>query len=343
MIFNFTILKFVDPSDSISQVSPQIEVFLFFAFSISIFTFISLMVYMNNIIDLLKPENILEKLAQEIELKKITPKDDPFQSLFDMIYSAILKFDLTTMSTGFEVAVTRFYEIFLEEEKNIYISYVVERFFDDFKRCANFVIDRKEQKSTFEIIIRIGELGKISADDKLWLITFRSINTIDDIGISTINVGFVNETDFCLDCLKVISNSVLNITDALQIFTQRPAWAPRYSPSHGIQTDNSNEKNILKKIIQSIEKIVISSRDKGMTDQFLKGITYIKEIRKNAERNNFIEVMEVADKSIKTIMGNNTENLKEEGDIPSQSHRGHHFRFMFHGNQKYRRWLGRDE
>lgn len=56
---------------------------------------------MLNIIHLLKPENIIERMAVEITKGKIINTiEDPIQPIMDVIHGSIMKYDLETTRVG---------------------------------------------------------------------------------------------------------------------------------------------------------------------------------------------------------------------------------------------------
>jgi hypothetical protein len=94
----------------------SLESCVFLAYSMGIAAFAGLFFHIGNVIDLLKPEKIIEKLSEDITKEKILEfiesdekqkenrtqpvEDDPVQPIVDIIHSSVMKFDIATTRNG---------------------------------------------------------------------------------------------------------------------------------------------------------------------------------------------------------------------------------------------------
>ncbi len=104
-----------------------LEICVFFAYSMGIIAFAGLFWHIGNVITLLKPENIIEKLSEGITTEKILKfieseekqrvdrtqpvKDDPLQPILDIIHVSIMKYDFESAKHGLEAITDRTIEI----------------------------------------------------------------------------------------------------------------------------------------------------------------------------------------------------------------------------------------
>lgn len=95
----------------------NLENYILFAYYISMSAFISLMPYIWNILDLMKPSTVIDKLAERItnenilkatlqreglegEKGRVMKHDDPIQPLVDIINASLMKYDYGTFREG---------------------------------------------------------------------------------------------------------------------------------------------------------------------------------------------------------------------------------------------------
>jgi hypothetical protein len=94
----------------------SLESCIFLAYLMGIAAFTGLFWHIGNVIDLLKPENIIEKLSKNITREKVSKfieseekqrvdrvepaKDDPVQPIMDIIHGAVMKYDIETARVG---------------------------------------------------------------------------------------------------------------------------------------------------------------------------------------------------------------------------------------------------
>ena len=89
-------------SDSWCIIVP-LETLVLLVYLMGIAAFIGLFWHIGNVIDLLKPENIIKRLADKITKDKIlNPKKDPIQPIMDIIHVSIMKYDIATVECGLD-------------------------------------------------------------------------------------------------------------------------------------------------------------------------------------------------------------------------------------------------
>lgn len=170
-----------------------------------------LILYVFNTLDFLNAERIVKSLADLIDTETISSQVDPFQSVFDVIYGAIKINDFTTMSTGLICAEERLKEIMANAPGDWRDDYILDRFFDDLKRCGFLLIERNEDKYAFEIITRLKTINEWVFKEQKMLILNRSCPAVELIAIKACESGMVSVIDHSLTTLREIAESVEKI------------------------------------------------------------------------------------------------------------------------------------
>ena len=157
--FSSIVLTYLVGTDLADSVATRIS--LYISCLLGIFLFFALILYIYNTLNLLNAENVLRRLTDGIYTQipdEVGHEDDPFQPVFDVIYSAIRRFDLPTMSYGFKQAKNKYQLIVLKNRTHTNLNHVINKFLDDFKRCGFLLIERREEACAFEVVIVLAKI-----------------------------------------------------------------------------------------------------------------------------------------------------------------------------------------
>ena len=194
IFFGFIVLKLVvgAEGEAVSQsailslgfVSVSFEFCVSLAYWFGVFTFVVLFPYMWNIFGLLKPGNIIKRLATEITKDKIIKKEeDPIQPIVDIIHGSIMKYDLETTRVGLKAVTDRVIGIIETEiigsdgEKEI-----SERFCSHLTRVGRLTASRADEESTTEVIKNLENFGKATAGKGLKKATTQAVMSLEVVG-----------------------------------------------------------------------------------------------------------------------------------------------------------------
>ena len=179
-----------------------------YLFSVSFFVclLIVLIPHIRVTMNHLNASNIIERLISQISVENIKPETDPFQPAFDVIYGAIKKDDYTTMSVSLKSACEKFVEIISEKETTFEKSYISFRFFDDIRRCGYLLIEKNEERFTFEVLIRINDIASRCVQRKDTIVLEYSIKVLQDIGLKAIPKKFQLLIDNILETFDTVYN-----------------------------------------------------------------------------------------------------------------------------------------
>lgn len=152
----------------------SLEYWIYAAYWIAISTFVVLFVYMENILDLLKPSNIIKKLSDNISKEKLSKhiesleehkkdrtkpiEEDPVQPIMDIIHSSVMRYDIATTSIGINAITNRAIEVMNPNEHKI-----SKHFCDHFERIGKLAVNRGDEESVIEVIKNLEAFGESAA------------------------------------------------------------------------------------------------------------------------------------------------------------------------------------
>jgi hypothetical protein len=105
------------PHDN-GNISLGLRFWFSFAFGFGLFTLITIVLYMWNIINFPSPNTIIQSLVNDIDEENVSSEDvDPFQPIFDIIHRAILKYDIETTGIALTTINNKIIEIISESTR----------------------------------------------------------------------------------------------------------------------------------------------------------------------------------------------------------------------------------
>ncbi len=133
------------------------------AYWLGAFTFVILVPYIGNILDLLKPENIINRLTADITKKVFLSSKDPIQPIIDIVHGSIMKYDIATTRVGLEAVTERIIEIIETDDKNK----ITRSFCKHLERVGRLAISRGDEESAIEVIKNLEKFGKSLAEKRI--------------------------------------------------------------------------------------------------------------------------------------------------------------------------------
>jgi hypothetical protein len=193
IFYGFIVLKLVEGVEggavsqsaiwALGSLSISFEFCVSLAYWLGAFTFVALFPYMLDVIRLLKPENIIERLAIRITKGKIlNPKKEPIQPIMDIIHGSIMKYDLETTRVGLKAVTDRVIKIIKTEiidsdsEKEI-----SGQFCKHLERVGRLAISKLDEESAMEVIENLEIFGKPTAERELKDAKLRALNSLENL------------------------------------------------------------------------------------------------------------------------------------------------------------------
>jgi len=208
IFFGLFVLEMIGGEYPISNswcITVPLEICVFLAYLMGLIAFAGLFWHIGNVINLLKPENIIKRLAAEItEDKILNPKKDPIQPIMDIIHVSIMKYDIATVGCGLDAVM-----------KNAeYILYISKCSDDEstsilfcgrlgtagrcalnagedesamgiigcLKDIATLAIKMRSDKSAKAAVQYIEMVGTVAAEKKLRFVACDAVESLKDVG-----------------------------------------------------------------------------------------------------------------------------------------------------------------
>ena len=217
MLYGLVILKMVvgGAEEIVSQyvfwshgfVSISPETCVSSAYWLEVFTFVALFPYMLNIIGLLKPENIIKRLAIEITEEGILKsKEDPIQPIMDIIHGAVMKYDIATTRVGLKAVTSQVIKIInVNGEQGIPM-----RFFAHLKQVSRLTVSKMDDESTGEVIKNWGDVLKEMAGEKCDSISHTDIINFESFVASITKEEFMHAASCAAESFGALTKIVID-------------------------------------------------------------------------------------------------------------------------------------
>jgi len=183
IFYGLLVLKMVRGAEDTSQImisNISLEAYISGVYALGISTFVILFPYMWNIINLLKPENIINRLASDITKDAILNSEDPLQPIMDIVHGSIMKYDLDTTRVGLTTLTRRVIEIIdsdIEEKISM-------RFCEEHLRQAGRLAARgmEDDELTIMVIDSLEIFGVSTAEKRLKHATNKVAWVLEEVG-----------------------------------------------------------------------------------------------------------------------------------------------------------------
>lgn len=218
-----------------------IQNFIFLDYILSIMAFISLIPFIYNTFDVLKPSSLIKNLAQDVTNEKIFDylneimKEDPLQPIIDILLTSLIKYDFATLKeclseikTLIDI-ITKVNDLTIDKKRKLN-SYLLNHF----ERIANLAISNNDEDSLKEIMISalvnsriydleweydeqilekttdfVKKMGDFALDYKMVnvvMLESESLNKIGEIYVKNVNNEMVENIVLSLE--KILSGSM---------------------------------------------------------------------------------------------------------------------------------------
>lgn len=180
----------------------SLESCIFLAYLMGIAAFAGLFFHIGNVIDLLKPENIIRKLSEDITRENVlkhiksikeNEKDktkpivkDPIQPIVDIIHSAVMKYDIATTGVGLKVVTDRMIEIIDSDGQKDISSHLC----DHLGRVGRLTASNRDVDSAIEIVNNLCNFWRSTTANKFEFAASRAVQSLRLFGKDAIDHKF---------------------------------------------------------------------------------------------------------------------------------------------------------
>lgn len=180
IFFGLFVLEMIEGEyQNLSHWGVSLESCVFLAYLMGIVAFTGLFWHVGNVVDILKPENIIEKLSKNITREKVSKfieseekqiadraepaKDDPVQPIMDIIHGAVMKYDVATTGVGLKAVTDRMIEI-IDSDSQEEIS---SRFCAHLERIGKLALSREDSESVTKVLESLKSFEESTAEKRL--------------------------------------------------------------------------------------------------------------------------------------------------------------------------------
>ena len=206
IFYGLLVLKMIRGED-LSQIPLfciPLETHISYAFFLGFFSIVMLFLYMRNIINLLNPANIINRLRTEITKDNLlNSKEDPIQPILDIVHGSIMKYDIETTRVGLK-AVTQ--QIIKVSDSNGE-GKITEHFCKHLERASRLAISKEDEDSTVEVIKCLAKFGKSTAEKKLKDAISQVTETLGGVGGDAVKKGLEFATSEALNYLGKVGSA----------------------------------------------------------------------------------------------------------------------------------------
>jgi len=207
----------------------SLEFCIFLAYLMGIAAFAGLFWHMGNIIDLLKPEKIIDKLSEDITRENVLEfveseekqrkgqtdptKDDPVQPIVAMIHGSVMKYDIATTRYGLKAITEKSIDIM---DSNGYK--ISKHFCSHLEQIGKLAVNIGGEESVVEVIKDWGSILEKVASEKCDLISHTDIIDFEVFVISVTRNGFRHAAYWAAESLGEITRILVDAkTDYITI------------------------------------------------------------------------------------------------------------------------------
>jgi hypothetical protein len=186
---------------NLSRRGVSLEFCVFLAYLMGIIAFAGLFLHIGNVINLLKPENIINRLAIEItEDRILNSEEDPIQPIVDIVHGSVMKYDITTTRVGLTAVTDR---VNCEQK-------IPMRFFAHLKQVSRLTVSKMDDESTAEVIKNWGDVLKEMAGEKCDLISHTDIIGFESFVASITKKELVHATSCAATSFGEITKIIID-------------------------------------------------------------------------------------------------------------------------------------
>ncbi|MEN6291846.1 MAG: DUF2254 family protein [Methanobacterium sp.] len=257
--YGFFILKIVGDSDRFLVSS---------VFLLGIFSFLTLFLYMKNTIALLRPDEIVKMLVDEINDENIHEKewtDDIMQPVFVVVHASINRFDVTTTRIGINSLSERLLKIF-QGFDNSSKKDITKHFCDHIRRSALVALQNDDEGILEEIITVLEKHGIARCKYNDSNIVRPVIKTIEFISLRCVERNLSGATIHSSQALEQICQHAFRneLDDATLRITYALYRIGVSAADNGMEEPSEKIVLALKPIgIQSAEKLLQMGKDQS--------------------------------------------------------------------------------
>jgi len=305
-------------------IAVSLESYVFLAYLMGILAFAGLFWHVGNVITLLKPENMIKRLAIKITTDRILdPKEGPVQPIMDIIHCSITKYDIAMVGYGLDAVMKKAVNI-INISKYPDDEYIPGFFCGHLGTAGRCALHAGEDESAMKIIGCLEDIGRlamhsdetakiavqyieiigtVAAEKKLRFVACDAVESLEVVGEFAAQNGLEDATSHTINSLGIVgmyaADNKIGIAaqDAAKYLgrvgmcaakNELKNAAKQAADSLGV-VGNYAAENKLKRTTSeaalSLEVVGTSAAEKGLKDATKQAVRSLGNVGKLAERN----------------------------------------------------------
>lgn len=254
----------------------KLENHILVTYFLGIFAFGALIPYIVDVLDLMKPSTVIDKLAEKITIKslieaieggRVKEKDDPVQPIIDIMHASLMKYDYGTLREGLNAIKDRIIYIFennnFERDEEVPVMFnVLHRI----KKVGIIATNGVDEDSIIEVIVCFQKMGEAAAKHKYEYSAQNASDSINEIGEIVIE--------------KNLKDAIILTTWSLYVI--------------GLAGTEENLDSVARSVIGHLENIGIRALNNRFEVRVAEVLDNIKQLGKIAAENNIESITEIA-------------------------------------------------
>jgi len=276
IIFSSGTLKLIESDGNLPRL--MLESLLSISYIVGIFAFMSLIPYILNIYELLKPSEIILRLSTRITKDNILSDNDPIQPITDIVISSLMRYDEATVKEGLDEIQVRIINIvnghILCEVQEKEIS---NRVYGHLSEIGTISANRNDGYATNQIIHITEQIIYASIDKNLKFMSHKMICLLGETGVISSKPMLESTADKAASSLGLVG-----VKAAKQDFELVAEWAAASLRDIGIKSTEYKSSIVYEKVVDGLENIGLNSIECAVGGQKITDKTPLKNAAGNA-------------------------------------------------------------
>ena len=347
IFFGLSVLEMIGGKyQSLGHWGVSLESCVFLAYLMGVAAFAGLFWHSGNVFDLLKPENIIKRLAIKITKDNIlnvkaNAKEDPIQPIMDIIHGSVVKYDIATTRVGLKEVTDRVIEIIdsdiekkissskvdtdlsIEVVTNLYSFWKISgSFCDHLGRVGRLTVSNRDVDSTIEVVTNLCNFWKSTTANEFEDAASLAVQSLKLFGKAAIDHNFEFAARYTIKRLECVGIDAARNGDA--VATKQAA---RSLGQMGMAAARTKMEIVAQDAVKHLECVGKCAAKNQLKDAISQAVTSIGNIGTSAVENGLedvvlqvrdsLELVEMAakDNNLTIATKQKVESLKRFGEM----------------------------
>ena len=290
----------------------NLESYIVFTYSLGVFVYVALAVYIWHMMGMLNPSTIIDTLAKDITKKNIFNKEavnenDPMLPIIDIVNNSVRKYDHVTSKAGLSAIEERIAIILendLNEDEEINISQYI---LDHLTRIGKLALSRDDEYAIIQVTNTILKIGSIAVEKERKTLTLDALDNLGYIGIDAAKRNLEWSTRMAL--LSIVKIGEVSIENECDIQSKEGVLCLESITKMAVEHQLQYSESMVSKYIALVG---IKAAKYGLKETTFQAVLSIENIGLDAIKKEMGAGASEARKSLNSMRKNIPSELKSE-------------------------------